>query len=166
MLLSHVGRFPGVTTASTTAMMMTSASSQQLLLRALVEETLLTPPRAFAGEVALVPDDDDGTDGSSGGSAYDLAVAGCRANNNCSPQRPAAVLVPSCVEDVRAAVLCAAERFYLISSTKILLSRSMCANAPCAHRLTKVARSLTHRPRPRHPHRRRHPWPLLAAACP
>ena len=92
--------------------MMASApsSQQQLLLRALVEETLLTPPKAFAGEVALVPDENDGTDGSSGGSAYDLAVAGCRANNNCSPQRPAAVLVPSCVEDVRAAVLCAAER--------------------------------------------------------
>ena len=113
-----------------------SSSQQQLLLRALVEETLLTPPKAFAGEVALAPpDDDDGTDGSSGGSAYDLAVAGCRANNNCSPQRPAAVLVPSCVEDVRAAVLCAAERerFYLISSTtEILLSRSMCTNATCA----------------------------------
>ena len=115
MLLSHVGRFPGVTTASTRLRMMASApsSSQQLLIRALVEETLLTPPKAFAGEVALVPDENDGTDGSSGGSAYDLAVAGCRANNNCSPQRPAAVLVPSCVEDV----LCAAERerFSLIS---------------------------------------------------
>ena len=53
---------------------------------------------SFRGEIVL-----------RGSASYDEAVASARMSNNCAPSQPALVLVPKSVEDVMAAMRCAAE---------------------------------------------------------